>query len=175
MNVINTQFVRNFLVKPLLKNVIFDRFHIGDIVHGRIIQALPQKNLFVLQTRGMNLIANTNLSLFVGDRVMGKVLNIKDQIELKLLEVNGKLVQQNMNISEDGLAFVRIPLSENIFGKEIEYVEDFQKMIVGKKVDYVKHKKYLNSKDRERVRCACGCGEMTKPGKKYVLNHRAKE
>jgi len=116
MNIQNLQNFRDFLVQPLLKGILENRFKPGELVLGKIIQALPKQNLFVLKIKGMNLVATTRLALFAGDRIKGQIIDNQEQIELKLTEVNGKSVQQNLPLRENDIAFSHIPLAEDIFG-----------------------------------------------------------
>lgn len=118
MNIISRHLFEKFFVQPLAKNTLQNRFKTGDIIRGKIVQALPRQNMFVLNTKGMNLVANTRVSLFVGDKIFGKVMKNENQIELKLTKVNGQEVHQSLSIAHDGIEFGRIPLPGGIFGKE---------------------------------------------------------
>ena len=125
MQIVSNHFLRNFFVQPLIKDVFQNRFQTDEIIRGKIIQALPKENIFILHTKGMNLVANSRLALFVGDKIVGKILSNKEKVELKLSEVNGKIVHQQISITEDGLNFARIPLPETFLGKEA-FLEIYQ-------------------------------------------------
>jgi hypothetical protein len=125
MQIVSNHFLRNFFVQPIVKDVFQNRFQTDEIIRGKIIQAIPKENVFILHTKGMNLVANSRVSLFVGDTIVGKILNNKEKVELKLSEVNGKVVHQKMSLAEDGLNFTRIPLPETFWGKEA-FLEIYQ-------------------------------------------------
>ena len=101
MNIISRHLFEKFFILPLAKNTLQNRFKTGDIIRGKIVRALPKQNMFVLNTKGMNLVANTRVSLFVGDKIFGKVIKNENQIELKLTEVNGQEMHQSLNIHKD--------------------------------------------------------------------------
>ncbi len=74
MNGISYPLIRHFLIRPLLPEIMQQRFRIDELIRGRIIQSLSKQNTYVLHTNGVNLIARSRLSLFDGDRIIGKVL-----------------------------------------------------------------------------------------------------
>ncbi len=118
MNGISYPLIRHFLIRPLLPEIMQQRFRIDELIRGRIIQSLSKQNTYVLHTNGVNLIARSRLPLFEGDRIIGKVLKNQPQIELKLIEVNGHHVSQSLKMSGDEINYIQVLLSENQFGSK---------------------------------------------------------
>ncbi len=113
---ITPRLLRNFLVKPLSAAVLRQRFRPGEVVRGKILQVIPDKQFFVLHVKGMNLVARSKIALFAGDRIKGKITDNRGEVEVKLLEVNGRPVHGTTFFTAADVQFVRIPLAENLFG-----------------------------------------------------------
>ena len=118
MNGIGLKNLRNFFVKSVLPDVFTQKFQEGELIKGKIIQAMSKNDFFILNTKGINLVAQSKIALFAGDKIVGKVLKNKSQIELKLVEVNGNKIHQNMTISSEEINYAQLPLPESYFGKK---------------------------------------------------------
>ncbi len=118
MNGISLKNLRSFFVKPILPDVFTQKFQEGELIKGKIIQAMSKSDFFVLNTKGINLVAQSKIALFAGDIIVGKVLKNKSQIELKLVEVNGNKIHQNVTISSEEINYTQLPLPESYFGKK---------------------------------------------------------
>ncbi len=88
-----------------------------QVLHGRMVQRL-QNNLFVFRAKGLNLIAETTLPLQIGDVVTVKVQKKLKRIELKLLEVNGKPVQEEQNIPLPNFHYAKLPVPKEFLGRD---------------------------------------------------------
>lgn len=88
-----------------------------QILRGRMVQRL-QNNLFVFRTKGLSLIAEATVPLNAGDIVTVKVQKNQRQIELKLLEVNGKPVKDGQNIPIPNFQYARLPVPREFMGRE---------------------------------------------------------
>lgn len=118
MNSISFAALRNFFVRPILPDLLSQKFQEGELIQGRIIQAMPKKDLFVLRTKSVNLVAQSKIALFAGDKIIGKVIKNQSQVELKLIEVNGNPIHQKMSISSEEINYAQVPLPELYFGKK---------------------------------------------------------
>ncbi len=119
------------LVRFQLKAVSFadirDAFSPQKIVQGRILQQVD-RGVFVLRTQGMNLVAEATVPLQVGDFVTTRVKKQRDKIELKLLAVNGRPVEDSASIPVPDFRYARLPLPAGLFGRNsLLEIYDFEK------------------------------------------------
>lgn len=114
--------LRNIFVKPVQSEQLHLRFPIGKVVHGRIAEVLPQSNVFILHVDGLNLMAKSHLSLFKGDKIIGKVQKNQSQVELKLVEVNGQEVNQNLRLYNEDAGYTQLHFLSEFFGEK-SYLE----------------------------------------------------
>jgi len=113
---IRPQQLRRFFVKPLSTSVLQQHFRPGEVIRGKILQIIPGKQVFVLHVKGMNLVARSKIALFAGDQIKGKITDNRGEIEVKLLEVNGRPVHGKTFFTGADVQYVRIPLAAELFG-----------------------------------------------------------
>ena len=110
--------VRNLLLRNVGTEVVRQNFRPGEIVEGKILQVFAGHQKFILRTKGLNLMARSRLTLRPGDRIKGKVIRSREEIEIKLVEVNGAPVHRGTLFTEGDIQFVRVPLPESFFGPD---------------------------------------------------------